>query len=347
MNKTTFTAPLERVLDALRALGLKVEPRQPPRALHADGRVRIGPRGRATDYLIMVRPTVTPATIGAVLNRLRTLAKDARQPTLLATAYLTPPMADALRAERQPFADTAGNAYLEGPGLLVFVTGRRPAASARRTDPSVAFTATGLKVLFALLCRPELAAAPQREIAAAAGVALGAVPGAMRALREAGHLLVAGRNVRLHATRRLVDEWALAYAHRLRPRTGLGIYTGPHLATWKDWPFDPRQARWGGEPAAHLLVRYLEPGVLTLYAEKLPPKLMIAQRLVPARPLEAPPYLELRKPFWGTTLQEGARAATVPPVLVYADLLATGDGRCIETAAQLYERCLAGPLAAH
>jgi Transcriptional regulator, AbiEi antitoxin, Type IV TA system len=30
----------------------------------------------------------------------------------------------------------------------------------------------------------------------------------------------------------------------------------------------------------------------------------------------------------------------VPPVLVYADLLATGDGRCMETAQMVYDRTL-------
>jgi hypothetical protein len=35
------------------------------------------------------------------------------------------------------------------------------------------------------------------------------------------------------------------------------------------------------------------------------------------------------------------RADIVPPVLIYADLLATGDGRCLETAQMIYENQLA------
>jgi len=52
-------------------------------------------------------------------------------------------------------------------------------------------------------------------------------------------------------------------------------------------------------------------------------------------------YLELRRPFWGTLQIEQPRPDVVPPVLVYADLLATGDGRCLETAQLLYEAHLA------
>jgi hypothetical protein len=195
--------------------------------------------------------------------------------------------------------------------------------------------------LFALLCDPALAAAPHRTIAAAAGVALGAVPAVLRDLQAGGHVLVAGKNRRLNATKRLLDEWALAYARVLRPRTKTATYDTPHFDAWKDWHIDPDQARWGGEPAAHLLVRHLKPGVLTLYAQTLPPKLMIEQRLVPAGLLGPPRYLEVRKPFWGKALLTDAPANTVPPVLVYADLLATGDGRCIETARMIYDGHLA------
>ena len=55
--------------------------------------------------------------------------------------------------------------------------------------------------------------------------------------------------------------------------------------------------------------------------------------------------LEWRKPFWGA-LPAAARPGTVHPVLVYADLLATGDARCIETAKLVYDEHLAGLLPA-
>lgn len=286
-------------------------------------------------------PPFTPATVGATVAQLRDQATAANRPALLVTDYLTPPVAERLRERQQQFADAAGNAYLDGPALLVYVVGRKPPPAQDRTRTARTFTANGLKVLFALLCDPVLAAAPHRTIAAAAGVALGGVPAVMGDLQQAGHLLVAEKNRRLDATKRLLDEWALAYARLLRPRTTVAKYNTPHFDAWKDWHIDPTQAQWGGEPAAHLLVRHLKPGVLTLYAERLPPQLMIEQRLVPAGRLGAPAYLELRKPFWGNALRTDAQANTVPPVLVYADLLATGDGRCIETGQMIYDRHLA------
>lgn len=83
------------------------------------------------------------------------------------------------------------------------------------------------------------------------------------------------------------------------------------------------------------------PGVHTVYAEKLPPWLLVEQKMVTARSVQAGDrVLEWRKPFWGLMPFEG-RDDTVHPVLVYADLLATGDARCIETAQLVYDKYLA------
>ncbi|MEI8326175.1 MAG: type IV toxin-antitoxin system AbiEi family antitoxin [Betaproteobacteria bacterium] len=261
-------------------------------------------------------------------------------PTLLVTDYLTPPMAQRLREQKQQFADAAGNAYLEGPGLVLFVTGRKPQAVHVAPNAGKAYTLTGLKVTFALLCDPQLANAPHRAIAAAAGVALGAIPAVLADLQQAGHLLVLAQQRRLHATKRLLDEWAMNYARRLRAKTLQAAYAVKDFRTWPQWPLGP-QALWGGEPAAHLLVKYLTPGVLTVYADRLPPKLLVQQQMTLVRGAHPDaPMLEWRKPFWGQ-MAAAARPDTVHPVLVYADLLATGDARCMETAQLVYDQHLA------
>jgi len=343
MNDTADKPLIDRAIHGLQNLGLGVVLLKAPRdkgGVQADAWLRVGKGKATTDYLVAVKRTLAPAMVGATLAQLRDLAAGAKRPALLVADYVTAPVAETLRTQRQQFADAAGNAYLEGPGLLVYVTGRRPTADMARARTARTFTVNGLKVLFALLCDPGLAAAPYRAIAAAAGVALGALPAVLAELQEAGHLLVADKTRRLDGTKRLLDEWALAYARLLRPKTMAGAYTTPTFETWNDWRLGP-EARWGGEPAANLLVRHLRPGVLTIYADKLPAKLMIEKRLVPVERTALPPYLEVRKPFWGKTLRIDVDANTVPPVLVYADLLATGDGRCIETAQMIYDAHLA------
>jgi hypothetical protein len=344
VNKPTENTVFEDAVQALRGHGLVATAQKEPRAgrrLRADAWLRIGKDRQHVDYVVEVKRPVTPATLGAVLTQLRHIGNTAERPPLLVTDYLTPPIADQLRVQEQQFVDTAGNAYLVGPGLLVYVTGRRPKRKQAAARPSRAFTTAGLKVLFGLICDLKLADAPHRAIAAAAGVALGAIPAVLADLQLPGHLLVAGKRRRLNATKRLLDDWALAYARTLRAKTLLGTYVAPDFETWKKWKLDPQHARWGGEPAAYLLVRYLKPGVLTIYANKLPTRLMVEQRLVVAGRLAHEHLVEMRKPFWGEALRTEGRTDTVPPALVYADLLATGDGRCIETAQMVYEGYLA------
>ncbi len=336
---------LEGAIEALRALGLNVAKQKMPRAapnVAADAwlKVKKGRQGE-NNYVVEVKRVVTPTTLGATVAQLNQFAKACKRIPLLVTNHVTPPVAERLRELDQQFADTAGNAYLTGPGFLLFVVGRKPEKTALANRRDRLFTTAGVKVMFALICDLELVAAPHRAIAAAADVALGTIPAVLAEMKRRGYLLVAGKNRRLNATRRLLDDWALAYARTLRPKTLLGTYTTPNFAGWPNWKLPPKEARWGGEPAANLLVRYLKPGVLTIYAEKLPPRLMVEQRLTVAGLLGATHPVELRRPFWGEILRQGETVDTVPAPLIYADLLATGEARCIETAQMIYDGHLA------
>ena len=344
MNITKEETCLDRARAALERIGLKVVPLRPPPKVsrdRADAWLRIGRGKEGTGYLVEVKRGLTAATVGAVVAQLRDRATETGWPTLLVTHHLTPPVADALRECGQQFADAAGNVYLNAPGLYVYVGGGRPKARAVTARGGATNTANGLKILFALLCDPTLAQAPQRTLAVAANVALGAVPAALQALQAEGHVAALNKQRHFRGTKRLLDEWAHGYARRLRPKTLLATYTTERFDTWPKWVLDPAEIRWGGEPAAALLTKYLRPGVLTLYADWLPPRLMVAQRLIKEDRPPAQRYVEVRRPFWGARLNEQARPDIVPLVLVYADLLATNDGRCIETAQKIHEDHLA------
>lgn len=336
---------LKRTIEALRELDLVVDERKMPRAeggVRADAWLRVKKnRQEANDYVVEVKRVVTPATVGATVAQLNQFAGTFDRIPLLVTTHVTPPVAQRLRELDQQFADTAGNAYLTGPGLLIFVVGRKPEEKPLRNRRDRLFTTAGVKVLFALICDPELAKAPHRAIAAAAGVALGSVPAVLAEMKRQECLLVAGKNRRLNATRRLLDDWALAYARILRPKTLLATYTMPNFAGWANWKLPRGEARWGGEPAANLLVRFLKPGVLTIYAQKPPARLMVTQRWTVAGVPGTTNTVEIRKPFWGETLKPGGEFDTVTPALIYADLLAAGNARCIETAKMVYDGYLA------
>jgi hypothetical protein len=88
-----------------------------------------------------------------------------------------------------PFIDTAGNAYLEAPELMVYATGEPQPADIQDDVRYRAFTTAGMKIVFFMLCQPHQADATYREIARAAGVALGAVEPVVRDLQVRGFLV--------------------------------------------------------------------------------------------------------------------------------------------------------------
>ena len=86
------------------------------------------------------------------------------------------------------------------------------------------------------------------------------------------------------------------------------------------------------KPTATLLTEYLKPGVITIYAK--PPRFTFILEYKLREALDGD--IEVRQRFWPFDHQ-WEHPNLVPPVLIYADLLATGDARCIETAQRVYD----------
>lgn len=305
----------------------------------ANALVDIAFGGQRVRYTVEAKKALTPAMLGAAMHQLQQL----EQPALLVTDYLTPPMAERLREIGVEFLDAAGNAYLNKPPLLVWIKGQRLAAKPVAPEVGRAFQPGGLQVLFALLCNPDALNLPYRELARMAGVAHGTVGWVMADLQQVGFVKdIQGRRGtrRLYDGRRLLTQWTEAYARNLRPRLLLGRYYIPMIEGWEKWPLDQYAAQWGAEPAAALATDYLRPGELTIYAEKLPGLLAAKQRFVQVPEPGRTAVVEVRKRFWDFP-DDPKLPGLVPPLLIYADLLAIGDGRCLETAQMIYDLHLA------
>jgi len=265
----------------------------------------------------------TPAQVKAKFNKRATQA-------LLVAPYVSRQVGEHCRDLQLGFIDTAGNAYVKTPGVYVYVNGQpRPAEinSARFPATRVA----GLQITFALLARPELVRAPYRELATAAAVALGAVTPVMRDLEARG--LLSGSPIRrLLDPRRLVEEFATHYPIALRPKLHPRRFEGRPEELDRA-ALKPLEAYWGGEPAAERLTDFLRRGTFTIYTRKAPGRLVAALRLRAS----ISGNVEVLDAFWNFE-PDPKRADVAPAVLVYADLLATRDGRNVEAADMIYER---------
>jgi len=258
---------------------------------------------------------------------------------LVAANYITPNAKQLLKEKGINYADRAGNIFFRVQPFHVFVEGNpnRPPAQERKNK---AFTNTGLKVIFQILQDPQILNATYRVLAKKADVALGAITKIREGLREGGYVLKkTQKEWILNDYKKLLDRWQMEYTERLKPALFMRRFrpADPDFdATWKQLDFEKdRDTVWGGEPAADILTNYLKPRYFTIYTNELQNDLIRTYHWTP----DDEGKIFVYKKFWDhPRLIENKRVA--PPPLIYADLIETGDARCVETAHMIYERYL-------
>ncbi len=327
---------LEDAVRALRqatGLELRVERRAHGRGKAEGGVVlRLDRGGQKMTLRAHVAPALTTQTLGAALAELGRLPGKA----MLVTGYVNPSMAERLRRMGIAFADTMGNVYLDHPPVLVYLAGKKPLGGPAKAQVTRAFQPTGLKVVFALLREPKLAAAPYRDIVEAAGVALGTVGWVMNDLKALGFLADKGKHGReLVEREKLLDRWVTAYPEQLRPKLHQGYYAAAAPQWWQKAVLMQGKEYWSGEVAAAKETRYLKPEKVTVYLRGNAADFQLRHGLRK----DTNGNTELLRAFW--TEGEPPKDPLAPPVVVYADLLIGGDPRNLEAARLVYERDLA------
>lgn len=341
---------LEKALNAFQhATGLpgRMLVDEPERhGMPADAVIEIEVAGEPRQYLVEIKRVDRFAAIGQIKNQLDRLPR----PGLLIANRITVDMADKCRELDVQFMDAYGNAFLRGPNWFVLVKGQRLPANAAMDpgalDAPMGGTPTALRTMFVLLCHPELLNAPYRDIKRAAGVALGAIGTVLLDLNKRG-LTTGGRKSgsrRILERERMIDEWVTNYPIKLRPRLQTKRFHAGAPDWWKQLDVTRYEAQWGGEVAAERLTGYLKPSTITLYMhpERMQQNLT---RLVVDNKLRAAPdgEIEVLECFWD--LGADGRTEVVPPLLVYADLLATMDPRNYNVGQMLREQHLHEPKA--
>jgi hypothetical protein len=245
--------------------------------------------------------------------------------TILLASYFPPAQALTLRQQGRNYLDTAGNAFVQAPGICLIIEGQPPITVSPTTPPPV-----GLRLLYYLLSEPELLQAPYRTLSQRADVALGSVNAFFAELREQGlaRQQVTGRVLKADA---LLTRWVQQYAEVLRPQRYRWA-TAPRIR-WTQLPM-VTGAYWGGEPAARLLLgeKRFSPTSFTLYSPSLP-----TWGLVPD-PVNGVVDI-LTPPFPPPTV--AGRSGIAAPLIIYTDLLLSGKALDQELAQQVRSRYLA------
>ena len=307
-------------------------------ATRADAGIELVAGGRSHPYLVEIKQVDRITTLHLVKQKLAA----ASRPSLLVAPIISAELADKCREIGLQFIDTAGNAYLQGPGLFVLVKGHRAGKDGSPGDASRdrvrAGGASAARLTFVVLCAPELLNAPYRVLTEAAGVSLGAIGPVFNDLAKRGFISNAKGSRRFIEKERLLGEWVTTYPITLRPKLAPRRFRAAEGDWWKAVDIDQYEAVWGGEVAADKLTQYLKPENITIYMHGANMRQNMG-RLVIQNKLRADPNgdIEVLEKFWELPIDK-APPGSVPPLLAYADLVASMEPRNLEVATMIYQQ---------
>ncbi|MDR6560797.1 MULTISPECIES: type IV toxin-antitoxin system AbiEi family antitoxin [unclassified Arcicella] len=246
-----------------------------------------------------------------------------------------PNIKQELRQNQIAYLEANGNIWLKQSGILLWIDNQKTLQEVKDKG-NRAFSKTGLKVVFHFLLDENTINRPYREIANITEVSLGNINYVITGLKEMGYLIKLSKDqYKLTNKKDFLDKWITNYEERLKPSLKIGSFRflkENDFNNWRNIGLQQNTTLWGGEPAGDILTNYLNPAELTIYTDESRSDLMKKYRLLPDPNGKVHAY----KKFWKST-HDGL---TVPPILVYADLINQHDRRCNETAEKIKEKYL-------
>jgi len=260
-------------------------------------------------------------------------------PFMIIAGRIFPKIKEELRKLKIAYLEANGNVFFDVNRYRYHIEANIPFQTPKEKQ-NRAFTKTGVKVLFHFLINPELINLPHREIAEITGVAHGNIAYIFNGLKENGFLARLNKNTfQLMNKKELLDKWMVAYKETLQPTLEIGRFrfaNEENFTHWRNINLREGETWWGGEPAGDLLTDYLRPGELTLYTTETRNELIRNYRMIPDQEGD----IKILRQFWKNEfITENQNR--VPLLLVYADLINTGNNRCFETARIIWDKYLA------
>jgi hypothetical protein len=280
------------------------------------------------EFNVEIKLFLNKARLGLVVNQRRGM----KGIPLLITEYVNPELMKTIENHGVNFIDAAGNALIKVPPLFIKIKGNRLDEENKIKAPQKTFNAAALQIIFTILCNPGIEKKPIREVAEHAGAAVVTVHRTIKRLERQGYLINRGTlGNNLVNKEDLIKEWVALYPENLKPNYLIGRYETKEDVI-EDLNLQDYGALWGGEEAAARLTNYLRPFIYTIYIGDRQGEFILRNRLKK----DPNGKLILMKKFW--RFENFEYPGITHPILVYADLLATGDPRNIETAKIIYEK---------
>jgi hypothetical protein len=287
-------------------------------------------------FQVEAKSEIRNSNKGMLINQLVILKNNSKRPVLVIAKYISTEAAQELKEAGVNYIDQSGNAHIRYKEFFLYVTGQKT-IKLERTNQSRAFQETGVKIIFNLLSSPENLQCSYRKIAEKTGVSIGSVSNVMKELEVLNFILITNTKRVLKNKKELLDRWVIAYSDVLKPRLlrkKMRFINREEKNNWDKIPIQNIEdvCLWGGEPAGAIITRNLLPDEFLVYTNGNWQDLIQNFGLVPDENGD----VEINQIFWNEK-DQFREQATVPPLLVYADLITSGYERNIETAKLILE----------
>lgn len=317
-----------QLLEKLYEYSLELDTKTPLTQLEPGDLVpaRLRYREEQRELLLTYAPEMTASSLASVANALYL-----NSAALILGPRITERSAEILRGSGINYLDAHGNAYIAFGNVLIDVRGRRARAPYGLLSPKTGsrggvnlMSPKRAQVVFALLSWEHLLTTSVRSIARAAQVSLGQVQETLDLLTAQG-FLTNDRRMAPRMREQLLGQWVQAYPSGLGAKQIRFELSGdPRLPL-----HSTEEIAISGEAAVDELINH---ETLTLYCTADPRELIRERRWHRA---EQRPNIFVKQKFWESpTRQNDFGVTTAPPLLVYADLLASQDGRQREVAVE-------------
>lgn len=333
--------PLAHIRDLPFVRKLEYRPAKARGGASYDGHLKIRTSSDTFSLIVEVKKSYL---LDASVNELQSRADrlPASQRVVLLARHVPRPIAERLISSHISFADLAGNVHLELGDRYNWTAIGRPEMkpfSVRR-----AATPAQIQLLFQFATNPDSVNWPVRRLEKAAGIGKSKAAQARKQLIAEGLLVREGKKYKPGPAALLSERLVAGYAQVLRPKLLLGRFRYPEkrqedflrrlFGEAQSMPL--RYALTGGVAADALQHFYRGPEIplfIGPWNRSVPERL----RLLPDR---EGPVMALRAfgdvVFW----RETGGHMIAPPWLIYAELLASGDPRAHEAAAELRQAFL-------
>lgn len=278
----------------------------------------------------IAKKNVKNSTYGVIMTALS--EADFSENTILIADHLPRKIAKQLKDNDTNYLDAAGNAYIKTKDLFVFIEGQKSILN-NKTNYGRLFQETGLKLLMLLLSNPETINESYRSLAEKAEISLGSVSIIFNELEEQNFLVRTKQKRVLKNTEELIERWVMGFNEVIQPRI-----LRKRMRVVGEEPLTERIKKsnlkifFGGEMAGQLLTKHLKAQDIILYSNEDLNLIGKELKLVP----DENGNIELRAKFWSDEVPL-AECNLAPKLVVYGDLMGTGNNRNIETAQLILE----------